>query len=123
MSVSQTLPLYTSNPLPFVSGLSIFQVSNADFNDDKDRDLSTTRAKIALETLQMGVAREGVRNVCCRLLPSLDAWFGLGLMDSSSTTDGISRVGGIEFSHTNRVPPAPAPPPLQRSRLCLNLLL
>ena len=41
----------------------VFQVSNADFDDDEDRDLCTARAKSALETLQMGVAREGVR-VC-----------------------------------------------------------
>lgn len=60
----------------------VFQVSNADFDDDEDRDLSTTRAKSALETLQMGVAREGVsERVVGHCPPSLrEPWFIRGLI-------------------------------------------
>lgn len=36
-------------------------MSNADFDDDADKDYTICRAKAGLESLQMGVAREGVR--------------------------------------------------------------
>lgn len=58
-------------------GVFIYQVNNADFDDDEDRDLSTTRAKIALETLQTGVAREGVSVRVCVVLfrcPPSSSW-------------------------------------------------
>lgn len=57
-----------TNFLPLFAGVFVHQVSNADFDDNEDRDRSTTRANIALETLQMGVAREGV-SLGCFYLP------------------------------------------------------
>eukprot|EP00752_Nemacystus_decipiens_P004061 g3719.t1 len=81
-----------SSPLPStLEGLLLesqrlyTKVSNADFDDDEDRELSTTRAKIALETLQKGVAREGVfsaneevEEIATPVLPLLATDFYLG---------------------------------------------
>ncbi|CBJ30104.1 conserved unknown protein [Ectocarpus siliculosus] len=81
-----------STPLPstleglLLEGQRLYtKVSNADFDGDEDRDYTTARAKAALESLQMGVAREGVFSaneevgeIATPVLPLLATDFYLG---------------------------------------------